>query len=320
MKFAGQILLAFIIGVFGGVVFLIMFGWRFPTEEPGVNSAVKEVKEIAKTEERVPAPKVLATSSASVEQKKVGLEEVVRNSISKSDDTFGIAIRNLKTGETYSFNDDRKFTAASFYKIWVMAEVFRQVETGKIDLSDRISADVAKLNENFQIASEAAELTEGGFTYTISDALAKMISVSDNYAAMMLLQKVRLSNVKKLLQDYEFINTTVGDSPTTTPDEVAYFYELLYKNKLVDEKTSQEMMSLLLDQQLNYLLPKYLPQFVKVAHKTGQYGRFTHDGGIVFSESGDYIIVLMAETDDTKEVEERMAKLSKNVYEYFQSD
>ena len=64
-------------------------------------------------------------------------------------------------------------------------------------------------------------------------------------------------------------------------------------------------------------LPKYLPQGTIVAHKTGEIGYSSHDGGIVFSPKADYIIVVFSKSDIPAAAEERIAQISKNVYEYF---
>ncbi|MBI2622076.1 serine hydrolase [Candidatus Microgenomates bacterium] len=77
------------------------------------------------------------------------------------------------------------------------------------------------------------------------------------------------------------------------------------------------MISLLLQQELNDRIPKYLPKEAKVAHKTGEIDFAKHDAGIVFANSGDYLIVVLSESDNPSAASERIANLSKAVYEYF---
>ena len=77
------------------------------------------------------------------------------------------------------------------------------------------------------------------------------------------------------------------------------------------------MIALLKQQTLNDKLPKYLPENVEIAHKTGEIDRFSHDAGIVFFEKGDYIIVVLSETDNSPAANERIADISKKVFEYF---
>ena len=51
-------------------------------------------------------------------------------------------------------------------------------------------------------------------------------------------------------------------------------------------------------------------------HKTGELGGMKHDVGIVSGPSGDYIIVLMSDSNNPKAAAERMAKVSENVFNY----
>lgn len=77
------------------------------------------------------------------------------------------------------------------------------------------------------------------------------------------------------------------------------------------------MLTLLKNQKLNNKLPKHLPTKTVIAHKTGEIDLFTHDAGIVFSPHGDYIIVVMSETEFPPAADARIANISKSVFEYF---
>jgi hypothetical protein len=44
-----------------------------------------------------------------------------------------------------------------------------------------------------------------------------------------------------------------------------------------------------------------------------------HDAGIVFSQAGDYIIVLLSDSDNPSGAMEKEALVSKATYEYFSS-
>ncbi len=77
------------------------------------------------------------------------------------------------------------------------------------------------------------------------------------------------------------------------------------------------MLDLLKSQKLNNKLPKYLPQEIDVAHKTGEIDSLTHDAGIVYAPTSDYIIVILSDSNDPNSAEERIAEVSKNVYNYY---
>ena len=77
------------------------------------------------------------------------------------------------------------------------------------------------------------------------------------------------------------------------------------------------MTTLLKGQVLNEKIPKYLPPNTVFAHKTGELGQYSHDGGIVFANFGDYIIVVLSKSSSPKDANERIAEISKEVYKYF---
>ena len=247
-----------------------------------------------------------------------GLEKTVEDSLSGTSGTYSVAIKNLKTGEVYLRNEDRQYEAASLYKLWVMLTVYEQIERGVLSEDQELTAKAEELNDKFDIATESAEMKEGEIKMTVRQATNQMITISHNYAALLLASKVRLSNVKIQMDKYGLLSSSLNP-PRTTASDILAFYEKLYKKELVDAERSQQMIDLLKKQELNDRIPRYLPDSVAVGHKTGEIGPFKHDGGIVFTENGDYIIVLMSESKDPKAAAEREAVISKAVYQYFQS-
>lgn len=246
-----------------------------------------------------------------------GLRKVVEKVLDGKDGTYGIVINNLKTGQEYVLNGDREFNPASLYKLWVMATAYQQIQKGLLDKNDVLSQDINSLNSKFDIDPTLAEQTEGTITMTIDNALEKMITRSDNYAALLLSEKLRLSSVSRFLIDNNLIYSKLGEPPISTPNDIALFLEKLYKGDLIDQGKSQEMIELLKRQQINNKLPKNIEGNIVVAHKTGELESFSHDAGVFFTDRGDYIIVIMSETDNQRQANETIARISKAVYDYF---
>lgn len=261
-----------------------------------------------------------AFSKKEIKQSQKSLKEVVEKSMEGTKGTYGIAIKNLKTGETYFNNESHVFDSGSLYKLWIMAEVYRQIEEGKFTEDETISGDVSTLNSEFNIDPDSAEQTEGTVSFTVSDALNQMITISHNYAALLLSEKIKLSSVAKFLKDNDFIESSVGtegDNPKTTALDIMHFFEKLYRGELANKENTDKMISLLKKQQIDDGLVKYLPQGTVVANKTGDIGWFKHDAGIVFTSKGDYIIAIMSESEFPAAAQERIAGVSKSVFDYF---
>lgn len=144
-----------------------------------------------------------------------------------------------------------------------------------------------------------------------------MITISDNYSALLVSDRVGARNIGDFLDEYGFNNSDYGSPPRTTAKDIASYFELLYKGKIIDKQTSEDMIEILNGQTLNDRIPKYLPQALEVAHKTGELFGNKHDAGIVFGENGDYIIVVMSKTESETEAAEKIAKFSREIYDYF---
>lgn len=245
------------------------------------------------------------------------LEILVKDWLTENPGDYAIAIKNLKSGETYYYNPHKEYYSASLYKLWVMGTVYEQVDTGVLGIEDRVKGSVEDLNKQFGIASEEAELTTGDFDLSVKSALEQMITISHNYSALLLTRKVKLASVNKFLTEYSLEDSKTGSPPITTAFDLAFFYEQLYKGNIVSKEYSQVMLDTLKRQQLNDRIPKYLPENVKVAHKTGELYGYKHDAGIVFTPQGDYVIVILSNTKFPKNAAENEAVLSERVYNYF---
>lgn len=248
------------------------------------------------------------------------LRGVVAEALAGTQGSYGIVIKHLQTGETFVWHEHQVFEPGSLYKLWVMGTVFAQIQNGTLTEDQEIHQDVQVLNEKFKIASESAELVDGSIDFTVASALKQMITISHNYAALLLTEKVRLSTVATFLEKHGLKESHTGGkdaSPTTTAADIALFLEKLDQGKLANETYTEAMISLLKKQQLNNKLPKYLPEDIAVAHKTGEIAAFTHDAGIVYSPTGKYIIVVLSKSDEPDLAEERIAELSKRVFNYF---
>lgn len=246
-----------------------------------------------------------------------GIDRVIEDSIGQTDGTYSIIVINMKTHEVYSQNPDRIYQSASLYKLWVMANVYQMLNEGTLEKDAVLKDSVENLNRSFQIASSEAELTTGEIHATVIEALTKAITLSDNYSALLLTKKIGVSTLNKFIKTIGLNSSKTGIPPTTSASDIALFYTKLYNHQLISEQSSQEMIDLLKKQAINDRIPKYLPEGIEVAHKTGELGSFKHDAGIVFTPNGDYILVMLSETNDPKIAAEKMAEVSKQIFYHY---
>lgn len=246
-----------------------------------------------------------------------GLDVAVEDALEGTTGTYSVAIKNLKTGETYYRDADRVYESASLYKLWVMIVTYEQLADGKLTETKVLADTIPNLNRAFGIASESAELTTGSISLTVKNALEQMITISHNYAAMLLSREIKLANVTTMLKRNGYASSSIGSPPKTTARDIATLMEDLYNGELGTEENTQIMLATLKRQQLNHKIPLYLPKGTVIAHKTGELDAVTHDAGIITGPNGDYILVVLTESTSPKGAEERIGRVSQAVYDYF---
>jgi len=261
-------------------------------------------------------------------QKISKLDKIVDENFS-NDTNYSVVVKNFNTEEAYSFNEDREYNSASLYKLWVFAVAMQMIKDEVINPDEIMSGDKNKFDEMLGIetaevslenASEENEAIEPIYiSMKISNAIEKMITESDNYAALLLTQKVGYKNVDFFLEENRFDNSSFGSPPKTTAGDMASFYEKLYKGEIVNKSISADMLNILKRQTWNDRIPKYLPEDIEVAHKTGELFGAKHDAGIVFSKNGDYMIIVLSQTDNESIAAEKIAKFSGDIFNYFNS-
>lgn len=200
-----------------------------------------------------------------------------------------------------------------------MQATYRQEQEGLVEDDDILDYDIPVLNEKFSIASEDAELIGGSVSLPVSQALNQMITISHNYSALMLADKVTLASVSAVMLEDGLTHSSITPPPTTSSRDTEIFFKKLYNHALVDTAYSDKMLDLLKDQQINDRIPAELPQDVVVAHKTGELEGYRHGAGIVYAKNGPYLLIMISNTPDPSVAVSKMADLSKKIYDYFEN-
>lgn len=249
---------------------------------------------------------------------KPTVEDSVKKTLLGVEGNYAVVVENLKTGERFSRNGSQIFESASLYKLWVMEAAFAGIKDGKLKNNNVLSANVGFLNDKFNLEANSGELKDDeNVTFTVISAIERMITISHNYAALLLSYTVGPQSITNFLKLEGMDNSKIGNPPKTTAEDIALFFEKLYDGRILDKEYSEKMLEVLSRQQINDRLPKLLPEGTRVAHKTGELNGYKHDAGIVFSPKGDYILVVLTNTNDPKNAAETTALLSKSVYDYF---
>ena len=266
------------------------------------------------------------------------LRKSIQEEFNAEEGTFALAFHNISTGEELLINADESFHAASTMKTPVMIEVYKQAAEGLIDINDSIMVkntfysivDSSTYELNSTDDSEKDLYNMVGQKRAISDLVYDMIIVSSNLATNLVIDLVDARKVNETMREIGAMDINVlrgvedikafrqGLSNSTTAYDLMVIYKKMAKHAIVSPQASTEMINILQDQKFNEIIPAYLPDDVKVAHKTGVITALHHDSGIVMLPDGrQYVLILLSkELGDFDSGTERMAKVSKLIYDH----
>lgn len=247
-----------------------------------------------------------------------GLSQIIQKDLQGTDGEYAVYIEDLSDGENYSFRADELFPAASLYKVYLMAAVLDEVEGGRLKMEDGITSTKSHLINVYGSVDTGYEDVPENIEYTIEEALTRVGRVSDNFASIMLTDKIGVDKIQQMADSLGVTQTIIKNPVTTSAKDVGLFFKKLYLKEVISASASAKLTEFLSLNQLNSRIPAGLPEGVKVIHKTGELSRIRHDAGIVYMGNRAYIIVLMSQNlkyeDDGVET---LKNISKDVYEYF---
>jgi beta-lactamase class A len=266
---------------------------------------------------------------------QTALESQLRGVIAGSGAEVAVAFQTLDGRTGVMIDADKSFHAASTMKVPVMIELFRQASSGKISLDERLAIK----NEFHSIVDGSIyQLSEGddsdkevyaavGKTMTLRQLCEVMITVSSNFAANILIEKLGVENIrgtiKKLGADGMQVLRGVEDQKafdkgmnnTTTARGLLVLLAKIADGKAVDATADAEMLAILKRQKFNNAIPAGLPEGTPVAHKTGTITKIHHDAAIVYGPRPYVLVLLVRGIQEEKQSAALMARLSRTVFE-----
>ncbi len=229
----------------------------------------------------------------------------------------------------FELNTTNSFPSASLYKLVLMAAVYKQIQDGRLSLEDNMTASKQYLTERLGSVDFGYEEVGDEISYTTEEALTRTATISDNFAAIMLTDKI--FKLSQQSQNSDLLTQTARDLGmnntffkkdeliTTTAQDVAIFFKHLYKGEVVSPEYSAKIIEMLSQSKLNNRIPDQLPDNIKIAHKTGELSRVRHDAGIVFLPDNPYLIVLLSQDlEDENEGVQTFSDLSKKIFDFFE--
>lgn len=241
---------------------------------------------------------------------------------------LGFGFYDLTTGEECYLSKEAPIPTASVFKIYLLAELYRQVEAGIISLSDRVEVTPETVSPGSGILSRFAHST----SFSVHDLAVLMMALSDNTATDRLYALVGRENIQENIVralglretkvDFdctEMIRNFYTDpdpcltgaprkisgynnpwfrcetelSDCSSPRDMVTILRALHDATLLSREASDAVLDLMKPIPAAARLEKYLPKTAKISRKTGSLMNcLCNDAGVVYTSKGDYVIVV----------------------------
>ncbi len=253
------------------------------------------------------APRPASTSVRHVPSDTAALRRALEAAMQGYAGVAGVSVRNLRTGESLSIRGGETFPSASLVKVPVLVALLDQVRRGSIRLDERMGM-IARDRVG---GSGVLQYMESGLPLTVGDAAWLMITLSDNTATNLLLDKINIRTVWEKMDSLGLPHTKIHSKTfiratslapdssvkyglgVAVPDEMVRLFALLHEGRAVSPELDSLALRMLRANQDGSKLVRWLPEDVPVAHKSGDVDRARNDCGILYGPDAPVAVCVM---------------------------
>ena len=212
-----------------------------------------------------------------------------------------LAARHVESGRTWRHEERRRVPSASLIKLPILAAFWHAVEAGRLDPAERVAVPAEARVEGTGVLKALAQ----GLQPTWSDLATLMITVSDNVATNLVVDRLGLPAVQAWIDGAGLADTRIerrmmdraamnaGRQNWTSAADVAALLASIAAGACVSAGASRQMRRALEAQQVQDRLPRRLPDGARVGNKTGNFTDVVHDAGIVSWPGGTLVLAVL---------------------------
>ncbi len=245
---------------------------------------------------RNPTPPVARTTAVTKAEihEDTALRAAVVRALGADADTAAVVVRRLTDGRWAAVNPDRVLYAASLYKLAVLYEAFRQRDAGLLSFDTVLPVSAKYIDEDLGTFARVPRAGNGGVT--AGDAVAAMVTLSDNTSATLLLDVLGHRVIDRTMVSLGLRDSSVNtvELPVSARD-MARLMEAIVRGEGLRPAAAHEMTALLLAQETRDGIPRGIPAGVAVGNKTGTWPGATHDVAVVFAPSGAFVLTVLTQ-------------------------
>jgi beta-lactamase class A len=253
------------------------------------------------------------------------METAIGGIVRETDAVVGVAVLDLTDQRGYYLHSDAVYPTASTIKIAMLGELYRQHERGgKLDEIYVVSAKDFVGGEGVLQA-----MTPGVTRLTNRDLATLVVSLSDNAATNVLIDRVGMDSVNAWLAKLDLKHTRLrrqmmdvnaareGRENTATPRELVALLRAVHDGRVFNKATTEAYIAMLCIPRISYLARR-LPADLKIASKQGNLDGVRNDAGIVYTPGRPFAIAVMVTyAGNDLAAEETIARIGRAAWSYF---
>jgi beta-lactamase class A len=202
----------------------------------------------------------------------------------------GMFFLDLQTGNYLDIGGDRVFPAASTIKLPILLAFFQDLDAGKVSLDEMlVMRDDLITNGSGDMQDQPV-----GKRYSALETVTKMITVSDNTATNMIIDRLGgINYLNRRFRDWGLQDTVIRNmlsdlsgTNTTSSEDMVRMLAQLVDGDMLSAQSREQTLDILRHTTIRTLLPAGLGAGADIANKTGDIGFLIGDAGVVTTPSG----------------------------------
>ncbi|TYQ18365.1 UNVERIFIED_CONTAM: beta-lactamase class A [Acetivibrio alkalicellulosi] len=315
-------------------VFLNLLMIKSGDFEPYGNISFSEFEEAILNFEKALKNKPYLSFTYSLSNKEHVLS-IIDKHVKNLDKNIRISIYDFATNTSVNYNGFDKFYPASLSKVLNLLCYLKEVEKGNLSLYNTYTLKESDkyVNESMVVGAGNLQFQEEGTQYSYNDILFRMISLSDNVAANIIIDALGYNKINSLSKNYGLKDTMIYrkfyemNSPVPVNFSTAYdltkMLVLLENRTILEDGLSNIGIDFMKKTYNKDRIALYAPDNVVIANKIGSLSRLSGDMAIVYFENREPIALTIFVEDknrkaiDNQEVNHVIGELSKEVIDYY---
>ncbi len=231
----------------------------------------------------------------SVEQ-QTDFDELVSN-LRKYKGQYSLYIKNLEDhAEEYRYQENKKYYAASLYKVPVAVSILKEIDRGNISLDTKVEYK----KEDTADGTGVIYHSPTGTKYSVESILSFLLKQSDNTGQNILMRSFSKTTSE---QAFSLVNrlSDFHAKNITSAKEYSDFLMTIYEGDYLTEESKGYLFDLMSNTSFDDWIADKFNKDMIFAHKIGSWPGSFHDCGILFYPDKKYVLCMMSENSTLEE-------------------